>query len=137
MNWEISSFLYEHQRKLCRGKRLKRPLIIAHRGDTHAALENTMTAFESALTLGVDGIEMDLQLSRDGRVVVFHDDDLLRLAGRPGSIEDFTLAELERIPLSNGGRIPTLEDVLDLIRDRCLLNLEIKTKPRWHAFGSG
>jgi glycerophosphoryl diester phosphodiesterase len=121
MNWETS----------------KTPLVIAHRGDTHAALENTMPAFESALRLGVDGIEMDLQLSRDGRVVLFHDDDLARLASRPGTIGDFAAAELERIPLSNGGRIPTLETLFDLVRDRCLLNLEIKTRPRWHAFGSG
>src|SRR5262245_60931962 len=106
MNWETS----------------KKPLVIAHRGDTQAALENTMPAFESALRLSVDGIEMDLQLSRDGRVVIFHDDDLLRLAGRPGSIEDFTLAELEQIPLANGGRIPTLDSLLDLAHDRCLLN---------------
>jgi glycerophosphoryl diester phosphodiesterase len=121
MNWAISN----------------KPLVIAHRGDTRAAQENTMPAFESALRLGVDGIEMDLQLSRDGQVVIFHDDDLTRLAGRPGSVGDFTVAELERIPLSGGGRIPTVETLFDLVRDRCLLNLEIKTRPRWHAFGSG
>lgn len=112
-------------------------LVIAHRGDTHAALENTMPAFESALQLGVDGLEMDLQLSKDGRVVIFHDDDLERLAGRTGSTSDFTLAELQKIPLEKGGRIPTLEDLLDLAGNRCLLNLEIKTKPRWHAVGDG
>src|SRR5262245_45207319 len=108
MNWETSN----------------KPLVIAHRGDTHAALENTMPAFESALKLGVDGIEMDLQLSRDGRVVVFHDDDLERLAGRPGSVSELNWTELENIPLASGGRIPTLETLLDLARDRCLLNLE-------------
>jgi glycerophosphoryl diester phosphodiesterase len=115
----------------------KRPLVIAHRGDTHAALENTMPAFESALRLGVDGIECDLQLSRDGRVVVFHDDDFTRLAGRPGRVDQLDFEELRKMPLSKDGRIPALEDLLELARDRCLLNLEIKTKPRWHAFGSG
>ncbi|HEX5036696.1 MAG TPA: glycerophosphodiester phosphodiesterase family protein [bacterium] len=112
-------------------------MIIAHRGDTHAGLENTMPAFESALKLGIDGIECDLQLSRDGRVVVFHDDDFSRLADREGKLGHFTFDELSKIRLAKDGRIPALEDLLELVRDRCLLNLEIKTKPRWHAFGSG
>jgi glycerophosphoryl diester phosphodiesterase len=122
MNWETSK---------------TRPLVIAHRGDTKAGLENTLPAIESALKLGVDGMELDLQLSRDGRVVIFHDDDLQRLAGREGTIERFGLEELRKIPLSGGGRIPALEELLDLVKDRCLLNLEIKTKPTWYALGSG
>jgi glycerophosphoryl diester phosphodiesterase len=115
----------------------KPPLVIAHRGDTKGPLENTMPAFESALKLGVDGIELDLQLSRDGHVVAFHDDDLRRLAGREGGVGDFTLEELRGIPLKDGTKIPTLAEILDLVRDRCLLNLEIKTKPHWYSFGSG
>jgi len=96
-----------------------------------------MPAFEAALKLGADGIECDLQLSRDGRVVIFHDDDLKRLAGRDGEIRRFTLTQLQDIVLSDDGRIPALEDLLDLARDSCLLNIEIKTKPHWHAFGAG
>jgi glycerophosphoryl diester phosphodiesterase len=122
MSWEISN---------------NRCLNIAHRGDTKVALENTLPAFESALKLGVDGIELDLQLSRDGHAVVFHDDDLRRLAGRDGTIDQFTLVELRTIRLSDGGQIPTLEELLDLVKDHCLLNLEIKTRPHWYAFGSG
>lgn len=120
MNWEIS-----------------RTLIIAHRGDTKAGLENTLPAIESALQSGVDGVEVDLQLTRDGRVVLFHDDGLRRLAGRDGTIGDLTLAECRALKLTGNSSIPTLEELLDLTRDRCLLNLEIKTRPHWWAPGDG
>ncbi len=101
-------------------------LVIAHRGDTQEAPENTLPAFEAALALGVDGIELDLQLTRDGHVVVFHDDTCLRLAGRPEAVRDLTLPELRSLRIS-GEVIPTLEEVLDLVIDRLFLNLELKT----------
>lgn len=105
-------------------------LAIAHRGDTKAGVENTLPAVESALKMGVDGVEVDLQLTRDGRVVLFHDDNLLRLGSVDAAIGKKTLAELKTLALSDSrshqGTIPTLEDLLDLVRDRVLLNLEIK-----------
>lgn len=104
----------------------KKPLIIAHRGDTKAGLENTLAAVAAALMLGVDGVEVDLRITRDGRVVLFHDDDLLRLAGRPGSIESLDWTELRKISLTGGFPIPTLEELLDLVKDSVLLNLELK-----------
>jgi hypothetical protein len=114
MNWATSSLLYEHQREPCRGKRPKRCLVIAHRGDTKAGLENTLPAIESAIRLGVDGVEVDLQLTRDGQVVLFHDDDLRRLAGQEGMIGDLTLVECRSLRLANGSGVPTLEELLDL-----------------------
>jgi len=107
-----------------------RCLAIAHRGDTKAGVENTLPAVESALKMGVDGIEVDLRLTADGRVVLFHDNDLVRLASEHGAVEGKTLAELKALTLSDArshqGTIPTLEYLLDLVRDRALLNLEIK-----------
>ncbi|HSA58700.1 MAG TPA: glycerophosphodiester phosphodiesterase family protein [bacterium] len=114
-----------------------KPLVIAHRGDTKAGLENTLPAIESALKLAIDGIEVDLQLTRDERVVLFHDDDLQRLADRRGNVREFTLSQLKAFRLQQGGFIPTLEELLDLVRDRVLLNLEIKTRPHWYAPGDG
>lgn len=105
--------------------------MIAHRGDTKAALENTLPAVDSALKLGVDGIEVDLRITRDGHVVVFHDDDLQRLAGRPEGIEDLGLSDIRKVFLKSGALIPTLEELLDLTRDRCLLNLELKAARHW------
>ncbi|MBI3541289.1 MAG: hypothetical protein HY073_04035 [Deltaproteobacteria bacterium] len=102
------------------------PLIIAHRGDTKNAVENTLSAIESAIQLGVDGIEVDLQLTRDGHVVVFHDWDLKRLHGSSAIVQESTLAELKDI--SRGPhQIPTLEELLDLAGKRTFLNLELKT----------
>ena len=106
-----------------------RPLVIAHRGDTKNAAENTLPAVEAALRSDIDGIEVDLRLTRDGEIVVFHDEDLRRLADSPVRIERSNLARLKEFRLGNSG-IPTLEELLDLVRDRKLLNLEIKTV-RW------
>jgi glycerophosphoryl diester phosphodiesterase len=103
-----------------------RCLVIAHRGDTHFGPENTLPAFEAAIRLGVDGMETDLRLTRDGEIVLFHDDNLTRLAGSPLKIEETDLAELRKIPLG-ATRIATLEELFDLVGDTVLLNLEIKS----------
>ncbi len=102
-------------------------IVIAHRGDTTAATENTLPAFEAALKRGVDGIECDLQLTEDGRVIVFHDWDLTRLGHRNLKIGETSWQELRSIPLVNGAPIPTLEELLDLAGGRTLVNLELKT----------
>lgn len=73
------------------------PWLIAHRGGSALAPENTLAAFDRAAALGADAIETDVRLTRDGAVVVFHDDDTARLLGVPGTIEARTLAELRRL----------------------------------------
>lgn len=104
-----------HMGRLARAERWKRhgkrPRIWAHRGASALEPENTMAAFERARVDGADGIELDVQLDRDGVVCVFHDDTLDRLLGRPGRLGE--LSTLERRELRVGGHpIPTLEDVL-------------------------
>ncbi len=101
-------------------------LILAHRGASDARLENTLPAFSHAIERGADGIELDAQLSRDGEVVVFHDADLLRLAGRFEKIEHLTWEELSRVQLHRNGRIPRLADVLDVWPTDRWLNVELK-----------
>lgn len=76
-----------------------RALVIAHRGASSEAPENTLPAIVLAREQGADRIEVDVQRTRDGRLVLHHDDDLSRSAGDPRRIEDVTLEELERIPL--------------------------------------
>ncbi len=108
--------------------------IIAHRGDTETSLENTLPAFASALSLKVDGIELDVRLTSDGRIVAFHDDDLKRLAGLPQKIETSPWDTLKKIPLQHPSgefSIPLLSDVLDLAKDKVMLNIEIKTQRHW------
>lgn len=103
-----------------------KPLVIAHRGFTQKHLENTLAAIEAALGLGVDGIEVDLRMTRDGQILIFHDETLERLAGLLTDVEKVDYASLQGVRLQ-GEKIPTLEDLLDLVRGRCLLNLEVKT----------
>ncbi len=105
---------------------MNRPLVIAHRGFTKNAGENTLAAIQAALDLKVDGIEVDLRMTRDGTILVFHDDTLARLAGNPLEIEKSDYQQIRNIRVF-GERIPTLQDLLDLVQDRCLLNLEVKT----------
>src|SRR5687768_6527959 len=73
------------------------PLIIAHRGASKHAPENTFAAFKRAIDAGADGIELDVRLAKDGVAVVFHDSTLKRIAGRKGKIEHYTSAELGSI----------------------------------------
>ena len=87
----------------------------AHRGASETRPENTMTAFYEGIALGANGIETDVQMTRDGVPVLFHDDALLRVTGEPGSIGDYTLAELQKFTVKKDGitdRIPTLEEFL-------------------------
>jgi glycerophosphoryl diester phosphodiesterase len=109
----------------------------AHRGAAGLAPENTLAAFRMALDLGADGTEMDLQVTKDGVVVVIHDDTVDRTTDGRGRIGDLTLAEIKRLdagakfgPVFRGERIPTLRELIDLVRasgrERFRLNLEIK-----------
>jgi glycerophosphoryl diester phosphodiesterase len=100
-------------------------LCIAHRGASIEAPENTLRAFQRALELGVDGIELDVQVTRDGIPVVFHDFTLTRLTGTRGRLTDRTFAELQKLRV-RGEPIPTLAEALSLTRKRCILQIEIK-----------
>jgi glycerophosphoryl diester phosphodiesterase len=92
--------------------RRERPRVWAHRGASAHATENTIAAFELAVAHGADGIELDVLQCATGEVVVFHDDDLRRLAGRPQTIAELGWPELSAIELAGGHRIPLLEDAL-------------------------
>lgn len=101
-------------------------LILAHRGASDARLENTLPAFTHALERGADGVELDAQLSRDGEVIVFHDPDLARLAGRQDRVEHLTWDELARVQLHRDQRIPRLADLLAAWPTDRWLNVELK-----------
>ena len=101
------------------------PLLIAHRGASAEAPENTLAAFRRALALGVDGIELDVQVSSDGVPVVFHDATLARLTGNRGRLGQCTAGELRALRVG-GEPIPTLAEVLALTQDRAVVQVEIK-----------
>lgn len=106
-------------------------MVLGHRGASAHAVENTMAAFERARADGADGVELDVRLARDGELVVFHDEDLRRLAGRAERIADLDSGQIARVELSGGTRIPRLDEVLASL-DPLLVNIEIKP-PGWRA----
>lgn len=108
-------------------------LIYAHRGASGYAPENTLEAFELAVRQGADGIELDVHMTRDGELVVAHDETIDRVADGSGLISEMTLAELKRYsfgkawPLYKDARIPTLREVYELIAPTALaVNCELK-----------
>jgi glycerophosphoryl diester phosphodiesterase len=101
-------------------------LVFAHRGASAEQPENTLAAFRRALALKVDGIELDVHVTRDGVAVVFHDDDLRRLTGERGRVAARSWRELQGLRVRGTEPIPRLVDVLRLTRGRCVVQIEIK-----------
>ncbi len=113
---------------------MKRPLVFAHRGAREIAPENTLPAFQAALDMAVDGIELDVHCTSDGALVVIHDFAVDATTDGSGLVAEKTLAEIRTLdagayflPSFTGTRIPTLDEVFDLVGDRCIVNVEIKT----------
>jgi len=114
-------------------------LVIAHRGSSGHAPENTMAAFRKAVAQGATFIETDLQLSRDARFVAIHDSTLDRTTGVRGAVHDLTLADLRRLDAGSwfgsefaGERIPTLEEILQFSKKHdVVFYLEVKPSGSW------
>ncbi len=109
--------------------------VIAHRGAPRRYPENTLAGFDQALRFGCDGIEFDVQLSRDGVPVVYHDRTLARAGGGRRRVHQLDLRELKRLDAGTRfpgalrrHRIPTLDEVLDRLDGRTRLLVEIKTR---------
>jgi glycerophosphoryl diester phosphodiesterase len=103
-----------------------RPRIVAHRGASRDATENTLRAFALALDQGADGIELDVHATRDGVCVVHHDAQLPASNGRRDAIADLTWAELAERRLPSGDPVPTLAAVFDLVGARATMYVEVK-----------
>ncbi|MBE5855588.1 MAG: glycerophosphodiester phosphodiesterase [Lachnospiraceae bacterium] len=113
---------------------MSKPLIWAHRGASGHAPENTLPAFQLAADMGADGVELDVQLTKDGVLVVCHDEKVDRTANAKGWIKDYTFEELRKMDFSYGNlayegvQIPTMEEVFDLLEPTGLtINIEMKT----------
>lgn len=107
--------------------------IMAHRGASGYAPENTLEAFELAVRMGAYGVELDVHLTRDGELVVAHDETVDRVSDGSGRIADMTLAELKKLhfnrtfPQYTDARIPTLKEVFELLGPAGLhINIELK-----------
>jgi glycerophosphoryl diester phosphodiesterase len=114
-------------------------LVIAHRGFSGAAPENTLPAFRKALGAGCDGLELDLRLTREGKVAILHDATVDRTTNGSGKVRSMTMTRLRRLDAGawfdapfRGARIPTLEEILRLGRRCELLILDTKDRdPSW------
>ncbi|MFL0195716.1 glycerophosphodiester phosphodiesterase [Clostridium sp. WILCCON 0269] len=102
-------------------------LNIAHRGFSGCFPENTMMAFEKAVEAGADGIETDLHMTKDGVIAICHDETVDRTTDGTGFIKDHTYAEIRKFNAGKGEKIPSIDEVLNYIKDKnLLLNLELK-----------
>ena len=111
----------------------KNIIIVGHRGAAGLAPENTMASFKKALELGVDIIELDIHLSADDKLIVMHDHNVRRTTNGTGEIADLTLAEIKKLDAGSSfhqkhsnEKVPTLNEVLDLVGNKCKVMIEIK-----------
>lgn len=136
-DWNTPIYKDRHDQFLATGKNKAMPKIWAHRGCCTLYPENTLEAFRAAAELdGITGIELDIQLTSDGEMVVFHDENLRRVTHIDRNVRGCTLAEIKNIAIpANDGKycsIPTLEEVLVMMKPYCesrgiLINIELKT----------
>jgi len=116
---------------------LKLPKIIAHRGASAYSPENTIESIHSAADMGIDWVELDVKLTKDGVPIIFHDDALERTTGAEGLVAETDYATIKELDAGSwfgesfiGAKIPTLEEAVDVLIERDLgLNLEIKPCP--------
>lgn len=101
-------------------------LRIGHRGAAGYEPENTLRSFQKALDLDVDMVELDIHLCRSGELVVIHDHTLKRTTNGSGYVARKTLEELKQLDAGKGEKIPTLEEVLNLINGKVQVNVELK-----------
>lgn len=120
----------------------RRPLVIAHRGSSAFAPENTLAAFRRAVSDGADAVELDVHLSREGEVVVIHDPRLQRTTDGRGWVSRHSVDELKRLDAGGwfhrsfaGERVPTLSEVLEELGGRVGVNIEIKGNRRQQKKG--
>ncbi|MDP3046574.1 MAG: glycerophosphodiester phosphodiesterase family protein [Chloroflexota bacterium] len=104
----------------------RRYLAVAHRGASAYEPENTLRAFQRAMDLGADMSELDTHMSRDGQVVIMHNATVEKTTNGQGAIADMTLEQLKALDAGKGERIPTLQEVVDLVRGKNGLYIELK-----------
>ncbi len=127
----VAAFVFLQQLKQLKPEQV--PEVMAHRGASWDATENTLAAIRAAIEQGADWVEIDVQETAEGNVVVMHDRDLMKVAGSPLTAFDAPLAELQAVdigswkdPKFSAERVPLFADVLALAKDRIKVNIELK-----------
>jgi len=101
-------------------------LKIGHRGAMGYEPENTLRSFKKAIEQGVDMVECDAHLTKEGHVVIIHDDTINRTTNGKGKVSDLTLKELKEFDAGKKERIPVLQEVIKVCKGKCKLNVEVK-----------
>lgn len=132
----IASYIYSTNQYLTTQEEVQMSQLInfAHRGSSAICPENTMAAFAKGLEQGATGIETDVQMTKDGRLVLIHDESVARTTGAEGLVKDYTYDELAKLDAGSwfaadfqGERIPLLEELLELTKNRgTIVNIELK-----------
>lgn len=107
---------------------LSRSLVIAHRGANAEAPENTLLAFELAIEAGADLVEFDVHVAADGEIVVMHDSSVRRTTDGHGKVQEMSVAELKQLDAGAGQPVPTLQEVINLCKNKIGLCVEVKDK---------
>ena len=101
-------------------------ILTGHRGAAELEPENTRLSIQKAIDLSVDQVEIDVHLTRDQHLVVIHDATVDRTTDGQGAVADFALEEIKQLDAGKGERIPTLQEVIDLVRGKVVLQIELK-----------
>jgi len=104
------------------------PLIVGHKGAAGYAPENTLKAFKVAINIGCDRTELDVRMTKDNKIVVIHDKEISELTNGKGFVKDMTLAELKKLVCKQGEKIPTLQEVIDVCKNKIDLQIELKAE---------
>ena len=105
---------------------MKNFFIIGHRGACYYEPENTLRSFKKALKLKCKYIECDVRLTKDNKIVIMHDETVNRTTNGKGSVKDFTLKELKKLNAGKGEKIPTLQEYINLLKNKTIMVIEIK-----------
>ena len=103
-------------------------IVVGHRGAPNREVENSWSGFDLTVSNGVQRVEIDVQVSKDGVCFVIHDENLKRLTGENIILKDSTSTKIQELKLKNNSRIPKLSEILDKFNNRIELNLEIKSQ---------
>lgn len=106
----------------------KKIKIVAHRGASGYAPENTLLSFKKAIEIGCDKIELDVRLTKDKKVIVIHDDAVDRTTDGRGKIVELTLKQIKKFNCEERQKIPTLQEVIDLCKGKIDFQIELKAK---------
>lgn len=101
-------------------------MIMGHRGAKALEPENTLLSIRRAMEIGVDAVEIDVHLTKDKEVVVIHDSTVDRTTNGKGPIGSYTLEEIKKLDAGKGEKIPTLEEVIEFVKDKVRLIIELK-----------